>query len=192
MQPLSDEQRAIVEKWQPGLAAMLKRRYAQMSADDLDDIVQEALVGVCRAMHRLAEGRSPYPYLKWTAVGEAQHYLRDRHDIIRIPRDTPKERWVYVRRLSELPKLDDEEDINRMFGSIEPMPSALETAGEQYAAELDRSRPDRQYARIYRLCILEGYPQMTVGEQLGISQTEVMRRYKAICNYLKDHLSADD
>ena len=68
------------------LVRSIARRFGQ-DADQRDDLVQEGVVGLLKAIRRFDPGRDvPFPAYATTAVtGEIRHHLRDRGSCVRAP-----------------------------------------------------------------------------------------------------------
>jgi len=69
-----------------GLVRSIARRLGQ-DADQRDDLVQEGVIGLLKAIRRFDPGRDvPFPAYATTAVtGEIRHHLRDRSSCVRAP-----------------------------------------------------------------------------------------------------------
>lgn len=69
-----------------GLVRSIARRFGH-DADQRDDLVQEGLVGLLKAIRRFDPGREvPFPvYASTTVTGEIRHHLRDRSSCVRVP-----------------------------------------------------------------------------------------------------------
>lgn len=70
-----------------GLARRLASRFSKR-ADDMDDLVQVALLGLIKALDRFDPGRGvQFTTFAWATVeGELKRYLRDRSWGVRVPR----------------------------------------------------------------------------------------------------------
>jgi RNA polymerase sigma-B factor len=68
------------------LVRSIARRFGQ-DTDQRDDLVQEGVIGLLKAIRRFDPGRDvPFPAYATTAVtGEIRHHLRDRSSCVRVP-----------------------------------------------------------------------------------------------------------
>jgi RNA polymerase sigma-B factor len=114
-----------------GLASYLARRF-RPAGDQLDDLIQVAVVGLIKAIDRFdpARGVSFTSYAVPTIVGEIRHYYRDLEQTLVLPR-----------HLQELRARADAE-MNRLSQQLERTPSDAEIA-----AALDESAGDVAAAR---------------------------------------------
>ena len=74
------------------LVRSIARRFGR-DADQRDDLVQEGVVGLLKAIRRFDPGRDvPFPaYAIMAVTGEIRHHLRDRSSCVRAPEATTAE-----------------------------------------------------------------------------------------------------
>jgi RNA polymerase sigma-B factor len=125
-----------------GLASYLARRF-RPGGDQLDDLLQVAVVGLIKAIDRFdpARGASFTSYAVPTILGEIRHFYRDLEQTIVLPR-----------RLQELRARADAE-MNRLSQQLERTPSDAEIA-----AALDESASDVAAAREDVIVSLDSQP----------------------------------
>ena len=85
--PVSIRQRNGLALQHLGLAGLVASRLHRRGLDDLDDLMQEARIGLLRGAERFnrQRGWKPSTYLSSCAKGQVLHYRRDRAGMVRIP-----------------------------------------------------------------------------------------------------------
>ena len=85
--PASIRQRNDLALQHLGLAGFVASRLQRQGLDDLDDLMQEARIGLLRGAERFNRqlGLKPSTYLTSCARGQVLHYRRDRAAMVRIP-----------------------------------------------------------------------------------------------------------
>ena len=182
-----------------GLVRRIARRHA-VDGEQVDDLVQEGMVGLLKAIKRFEPERGvPFPaYASGAVSGEIRHALRDRSSCLRLPEPVQELR-------SRLRVLADEaraetgsepaiSDLAVRAGVEDAVAAEAATAGvvpleaelpapeaelvrTEARAELDGrlARLDRRERAVVYLRFFADCTQAEIAERLGISQMHVSR-----------------
>ncbi len=181
----------------------LVRRIARRNAvhrDQVDDLVQEGVVGLLKAIRRFEPCRGvPFPaYASALVAGEIQHHLRDRSSCLRLPepvrtlrghlRALAAEARAETGREPELAALaalagvSDEAASEAATAGLVPLERDLpapdaELRRSEWRADLEGrlARLDRREREVVYLSFFADLTQDEIGRRLGISQMHVSR-----------------
>jgi len=189
-----------------GLVQATALHYAKRCHEPLDDLTQEGWIGFLRAYQGSARlrDRPLGAYAKPFIRGAILRYLRDKGQLVRLPRST-QERLQELRRLKRqvrTPKGLTPDALRRVTGWSAASLMALEQAellmrlrplenedcGEPSSLESERPLPDgvmasqwlasipQRHRQVVELVVLEGLSLRRAGHALGISAATVRRR----------------
>lgn len=144
-----------------GLARRLASRFSKR-ADDMDDLVQVALLGLLKALERFDPGRGvQFTTFAWATVeGELKRYLRDRSWGVRVPRRLQES---YLRTSAAVEELTHELGRSPTISELaqhtgeeeEALVAAMEVRSASSLSSLDAPmRDDSEW--VDRLGVIEG------------------------------------
>jgi RNA polymerase sigma-B factor len=193
-----DALQALVSEYL-GLVWRIARRTA-VRDDQLDDLVQEGVVGLLKAIRRFEPRRgTPFSAYAFTLVaGEISHHLRDRSSTLRLPEPVRELRGL-LRRLADearaetghepdiaelaaLAGVSDEAVSEAVTAAVVPLEVDLPASEEELARSEGRAdlearlaRLDRREREVVYLRFFADLTQQEIGACLGISQMHVSR-----------------
>jgi RNA polymerase sigma-B factor len=181
------------------LVRRIARRHAAFG-EQLDDLVQEGMVGLLKAIQRFEPERGvPFPaYASGAVSGEIRHHLRDRSSCLRLPEpvqelrsrlrtlaDEARAETGGEPELSDLAAkagVDDEAAAEAATAGVVPLETELpapesELVRTEARAELDArlARLDRREREVVYLRFFADLTQDEIAKRLGISQMHVSR-----------------
>ena len=182
-----------------GLVRRIARRNA-VDSDQVDDLVQEGVVGLLKAIQRFEPRRGvPFPaYARTLVAGEISHHLRDRSSCLRLPepvhelrgrlRHLAAEARAETGREADIGALatragvSGEDVVEAATAGIVPLEDDLPATGDELAlterrADLEPrlARLDRREREVVYLRFFADLTQEEIGTCLGISQMHVSR-----------------
>jgi RNA polymerase sigma-B factor len=195
-----------------GLVRRIARRHAG-HVDDVDDLVQEGVVGLLKAIRRFDPHRGvPFPAYAGAVVdGEIRHHLRDRSSLVRLP-EPVQELRARLRALAEEARATSgsEPDLGALAaGAGVSDEAAAEAAtagvvplsGDVPAPESDLRRTearaelggrlarlDRRQREVVYLRFFADQTQAEIAARLGISQMHVSRLLRAALETMRGAL----
>jgi RNA polymerase sigma-B factor len=152
------------------LVRTIARRFGR-DADQRDDLVQEGVVGLLKAIRRFDPGRNvPFPAYATTAVtGEIRHHLRDRASCVRAPESAVAE---------VVPLEDDVPTAASDFGRSE----ARVELGQRLSCLGPRER------EVVYLRFFADLTQDEIARRVGISQMHVSRLLRRALEQMREVL----
>jgi RNA polymerase sigma factor (sigma-70 family) len=153
---------------------------------EYEDLVQEGTIGLIKAARKHDPSRGAFSsYAVLTIKGAAQHYLRDRLDLIRMPRSRAKGEKL---RLISLDTIADPETNTLLHELISPN---YET--EVLIADLENlQRFSQELCELDRAILIEklkGNSQKSIAKQLSVTCLRVRYRFRAIIRLAKESTS---
>jgi RNA polymerase sigma-B factor len=182
-----------------GLVRGIARRFGA-DADQRDDLVQEGMVGLLKAIRRFDPGRGvPFPVYAATAVtGEIRHHLRDRSSCVRLPEavqelrrrldrlaveargETGQEPELHT--LAERAGVSDEAAAEAASAEVVPLEHDVPTAAGDFRRSEDRVELERRLSslrpREREVVYLRFFADLTqdeIARCVGVSQMHVSR-----------------
>jgi RNA polymerase sigma-B factor len=194
-----------------GLVRRIARRHA-VRGDDVDDLVQEGVIGLLKAIRRFDPRRGvPFPAYASTVVdGEIRHHLRDRSSCLRLPEPLQTLR-ARLRVLADEARAEtggepdlgelaadagvtDEEAAEAATAGVVPLESDVpapesELVGTEARADLDSRLAclDRREREVVYLRFFADLTQAEIAARLGISQMHVSRILRAALETMRDN-----
>lgn len=182
-----------------GLVRRIVRRFA-VPGDQVDDLVQEGVVGLLKAARRFDPRRGvPFEaYATALVSGEIRHHLRDRSSTVRLP-EAVRDLRAHLRvladgewadtgrepRLAELAALagvTDEAAAEAVSAGIAPLEADLPARDADPGQSDDRVELEARLGRlghreraVVYLRFFEDLTQHEIAERVGISQMHVSR-----------------
>ena len=182
-----------------GLVRRIARRNA-VAGEQVDDLVQEGLVGLLKAIRRYEPRRGvPFPaYASTLVAGEISHHLRDRSSCLRLPEPVRELRGQLSRlaaearaekghepdiaELAALAGVSDEAASEAATAAVVPLEGDLPASEEELARSESRADLEARLARldgrereVVYLRFFADLTQQEIGACLGISQMHVSR-----------------
>ncbi len=182
-----------------GLVRRIARGHAA-HADQVDDLVQEGVVGLLKAIRRFEPERGvPFPaYASTVVAGEIRHHLRDRSSCLRLPEPVQELRTRLrvlaeearaetgqeppIGALAEQAGVDDETAVEAATAGVVPLEGDLpapesELRRTETRADLDRRLAclDRREREVVYLRFFVDLTQDEIAKRLGLSQMHVSR-----------------
>jgi RNA polymerase sigma-B factor len=182
-----------------GLVRRIARRFA-VPDDEVDDLVQEGVVGLLKAARRFDPGRgvSFQAYASALVTGEIRHHLRDRSSVVRLPEPVQdlrsrlrslvageraeRGREPTTAELASLAEVSDEQVVEALTAGAAPLESDvpapdLESGRSEERVELEarlgKLEPREREVVYYRF--FADLTQAEIGERVGVSQMHVSR-----------------
>ena len=206
-----DAVQALVEQ-HLGLVRRIARRHAARE-EDVDDLFQEGVVGLLKAIRRFEPDRG-VPFGAYAAIvveGEIRHHLRDRASCVRLP-EPVQELRARLRVLAdearartgaepELGELADEAGVGRETAAeaatagVVPLESDVpaseaELRRREARADLDGGLAslDRRAREVVYLRFFVDLTQAEIAARLGVSQMHVSRILRGALETMRDAL----
>lgn len=161
-----------------GLVFLISRRFYPIGINGRDDIVQDGMIGLCRAADRFdpERGFQFSTYARWWIEQSIRDGLHETARTVRIPRDKSKVAGLGSERMVSVDAMDSEaRDL--FFIAMEKQTRYVEMgeAGVQVAAYMARLPVRQRMAVNLRLGIGGQAPLCLreVGEEMGISRERV-------------------
>jgi RNA polymerase sigma-B factor len=206
-----DALRALVTE-HLGLVRRIARRHAARG-DDVDDLVQEGVVGLLKAIRRFDPHRGvPFPAYASTVVdGEIRHHLRDRSSCVRLPGPLQELRARLrvlaaeaqavtggepdLAALAENAGVSDEAAVEAATAGVVPLQSDVPAPESELRRTETRAdlggrlaRLDRREREIVYLRFFADLTQAEIATRLGISQMHVSRILRAALETMRGAL----
>ena len=115
---------------------------ARRSSDPIEDIIQVANIGLIKAIKRYkSEYKNLKTFLSYTIVGEIKHYLRDKINLIRPPREIIELSYrinkISIEKLEQDGELYTKESIARSLGIKESKIEEIVNTERRHILSLD-------------------------------------------------------
>ena len=192
------DETAIVTEYL-GLVRRIARQYAAR-AEQVDDLVQEGVVGLLKAIRGFDPERGvPFEsYARALVVGEIRHHLRDRSSVLRVPAPVQELRGRIrvlvdearaetgrepdIAALASRAGVSDEAVVEAVTAGVVPLERDLPTADSELSRSEARADLDEQLAllddrerEVVYLRFFVDLTQSEIADRLEISQMHVSR-----------------
>jgi RNA polymerase sigma-B factor len=193
-----------------GLVRRIARRFG-VDADQRDDLFQEGVVGLLKAIRRFDPGRGvPFPAYAATAVtGEIRHHLRDRASCVRVPEAVQElrvrldrlavearaetGREPELRALAERAGVSHEAAAEASSADVVPLEHDVPTTASGFRRSEDRVELEGRLSclrpREREVVYLRFFADLTqdeIARSLGISQMHVSRLLRRALQTMRD------